>query len=906
MARGSIKTNYILNLFNQMLSILTPLIVTPYISRVLGAERIGDYSYAESIASYFVLVAILGTATYAQREISYCQEDIDGRSRIFWNTFMLRLCTTVFVLSVYLLIFHHNLIAIILSVNIISVCFDISWFFQGIEEFGKIVKRNVVFRLVNIIFVFSFIKSKEDLPLYVFGIVVLNFLGNISMWTYLPKYIHKVGEVVLTPFSDLKVILSLFIPTVAIQIYTICDKTMIGIFTDSGFENGYYEQALKIVRVLQFMVTSMAAVMAPRIGSYFAQNDKIKVSEYMFKAYNFAWFIGVPLCFGTIGISDNIVPWFLGPGYDKVIDLLKILPILVIAIGISNVTGVQYLLPTKKQNIYTRTVILGAVVNLFINLLLIPRWFSLGAAIASVIAEVTITFAQLISIRREIDSLKVFKTSKNYLISGVLMICALRAENVYLNPSFINSFIMVISGGAVYTMVLLLLRDRFLVSYIMESKDIILRKIHYQGIKTMKDSVISNKIQKVGLIKLNDNYRTVVNRGTELLYYFTLIVYILFSMISTSMAIVYLTTRGYVLSMVLVLGLLFMREAAIFLLVKKYDIREYIGMSICILLGYIAARNDTAVMICTYMLIFGARNIDLRKTYKIIIPFMVITIALVILAANQGILAQHIYEEKGGLRHTLGFNYPLVIPCYILNISMMIMIIRQESVSWIEIIALFISDVVFHKLCIADLSGGLTMAVIIAMAIVKIYPQIITSDFILFKLVDKITVLMFPVCFLVSLWLSYNYDNTIQWMNVLNTKLRTRISLMYDAVQTYGIKIMGQRILFVGLGLDLDGEPSKGTYNYVDNLYISILLRYGILFSVIVMALLVMTMVYLYKKKARVWLWMLSICAVHCLIEDKMHFIYYDALLLIIGQAVNNINNKRDYICRRLKENRQK
>ncbi|ETP72235.1 membrane protein involved in the export of O-antigen and teichoic acid [Lachnospiraceae bacterium JC7] len=154
MSKGSIKKNYILNLFYQLLSILTPLVTTPYISRVFGAEAVGEYSYAESIVSYFVLMAVLGTETYAKREISYVQDDVNKRSLIFFNTFILRLVTTATMLIAYFFSAYHKALLLVLAVNIVTVACDITWFFQGLEEFGKIVCRNVLLKLINIIFVF--------------------------------------------------------------------------------------------------------------------------------------------------------------------------------------------------------------------------------------------------------------------------------------------------------------------------------------------------------------------------------------------------------------------------------------------------------------------------------------------------------------------------------------------------------------------------------------------------------------------------------------------------------------------------------------------------------------------------------------------------------------------------------
>lgn len=443
------------------MNILAPLITTPYTARVLTTEGIGEYSYSESITSYFVLFAVLGTATYAQREISYVQDDKEARSRVFYNTLSLRWLTTAVLLTAYLTAMHEKILFLILAVNILNVAFDITWFFQGMEEFGKIAGRNLFFKSVSILYPFIFVKTEKDLIAYAVGMVGLNILGNMSMWYYLRNYVLKPDFFHIRPFENMSAILSLFVPTIAIQIYTIFDKTMLGLFTETAYENGCYEQAMKVVRALQIIVSAVGTVMAPRIGYYFARADRKSVQEYMLKSFRFVWFIAVPLALGVIGISDNMVSWFFGAGYDKVEILLKILPVLAIIIGMSNVTGIQYLIPTKRQNVLTRTVVAGAAVNFGMNLVLIPKFYSVGAALASVAAEIVITVLQLYCVRKEIDMLSVFRSGKNYLLAGAIMLCILRMENRYLSSSLIHTVCMIVSGMMMYVLTLWVVKDTF-------------------------------------------------------------------------------------------------------------------------------------------------------------------------------------------------------------------------------------------------------------------------------------------------------------------------------------------------------------------------------------------------------------------------------------------------------------
>lgn len=468
--KKSLKLNYIYNVSYQVLSLITPLVTTPYVSRVLGADRIGDYSFTASVVTYFSMVAVLGTLTYGNREVSYLQDDRKKRSTLFWEVELLSFLSTAVCTAAYLvfLIFcdrsMFSLFAV-QTISIICVAFDIAWLLQGMEEFGKIMLRNMFFKVVNIVFIFTMVRDSGDLLLYVSGMVILALLSNLSIWLYLPQYVEKPDWKHLHPMRHLKPTLALFIPSAAMSIYTVFDKTMIGIFANN-FENGYYEQALKVSKTALTLVTALGAVMIPRMGYFFNQNEKEKVRELTYQSYNFVWFLGVPLSFGLIGTAANFVPWFYGKGYDKITVLLPILGLLILVIGLSNVTGIQYFVTTKREKLLTRTVLIGAAVNFFCNLLLIPRLYSVGAAIASVIAETVITATQLYLIRKELSSLRIFRQSVKYLTAGAVMLALLFAESHALSASILHTFFMVVTGAIVYFVMLLVLRDEFFFRYL--------------------------------------------------------------------------------------------------------------------------------------------------------------------------------------------------------------------------------------------------------------------------------------------------------------------------------------------------------------------------------------------------------------------------------------------------------
>lgn len=463
--RSNIKRNYILNLIQQILALITPLITTPYISRVIGAEGIGIYSYTSSIASYFALFAALGTISYGQREISYVQDNREKRTIVFWNTVLRSFITTSICFVAYGIFTYfqrdYRQIFAILSISIIEVALNITWLFMGMEEFGKIVKRNIVVRFLNIAFIFLFVKKTEDLPIYVLGVTAVTGIGHLSLWPYLPQYIGLPKLKKLHPFHDFKTVITLFIPTIAISIYTVLDKTMIGILTSNPAENGYYEQAIKITIISLTFVTALGAVMVPRIGALFAKKNTRQIQDYMYKSYRFVCFLGIPFCLGIIGTSSNFVPWFFGPSFEAVIPVLNTLSFIIIMTALSNTTGIQYLVPTQRQNYLTLSVIIGAVVNFSLNLIIIPIWGAIGAAWTSVVAECCVTAIQLCFVRKEISSFVILKNSINYIFAGGLMFIGLLLLGNNLSPTFAHTSMLATAGILIYVLALLILRDKF-------------------------------------------------------------------------------------------------------------------------------------------------------------------------------------------------------------------------------------------------------------------------------------------------------------------------------------------------------------------------------------------------------------------------------------------------------------
>lgn len=466
MKKTSVLRNYIYNTSYQILVLIAPLITTPYVSRVLGATGIGVYSYAQSIATYFMLAGAGGTTIYGQRCIAFARDDIRKRSEVFWQIALLR-CVNVFIFGlIYFFIFglgtEYRSVYQILMIEIIATAFDITWFFMGLENFKITVIRNTIIKIAGIFAVFLFVQSPDDVLVYTMCLTFPIFIGNISLWISLPKYLVKVHMNPSDILRHLKPSFILFLPQLAIEVYTVLDKTMLGIFATNIDEVGYYTQASKIIKVALALVTSLGTVMLPAMSYAFAHGQKDVIIGSINRAFRFSFMLGFAILFGICGVAKTFVPIFFGPGYEEVVILMVAISPIIIIIAMSNVIGRQYFLPTKQEKYYTISVFTGATVNFVLNWILIVKFDAIGASIATVVAELSVLVVQLFLVRKQLELSKIFLLAVKYFICGGIMFAAVFLIGEFLGGGVIVLLIQITAGIIIYFAELLLTKDAML------------------------------------------------------------------------------------------------------------------------------------------------------------------------------------------------------------------------------------------------------------------------------------------------------------------------------------------------------------------------------------------------------------------------------------------------------------
>lgn len=464
MEYSSIKKNLVFSTLYQVLIIIAPLITAPYLSRVLGAEGIGIYSYTSSIETYFVLFAALGTAEYGKREISRNREDAHHYSKIFWEIELLTVATTAICLLFWCqLIFfsgEYRIYYVALTMPILAVMFDVSWLFAGLEMFKLTVSVNAVVKLLSVVSVFVFVKTADDVHIYVIITSLTALASNVLLWPSLRKVLVKVQFNELNVRQHVKQTFIFFVPTIAVSIYTVLDRTLLGVITHDNAENGFYRQAEQIVNLEKGVVFSaINSVVGTRSSFLFASHQYEEIRSKIEESLNYIFFMGFGCCFGTMAIAKTFVPIFFGDGFASVNVLLYILCPIVVIIGISNCLGANYYTPAGKREKGNLFLIIGSGVNLCLNCLLIPHLGAIGAAIASVIAETAITVLYCCNCEDYMDLQTLSRCSWRKISAGLIMFVAVYHMNEMAIGGILKLIIQIACGIAVYVLSLVVLKD---------------------------------------------------------------------------------------------------------------------------------------------------------------------------------------------------------------------------------------------------------------------------------------------------------------------------------------------------------------------------------------------------------------------------------------------------------------
>ena len=452
--------NYLYNLSYQILTIILPIITVPYVTRIFTSEDLGNYGFYNSIVSYFSLFAMLGIGLYGTKQIASAS-DVNST---FWNIYAIQLIASLISIFVYVIVIlciptMSGIIPLILFISLFSKIIDISWLFSGKEDFKKITLRNTVVKVVGVISIFTFIKNSEDLYLYILLIVVFDFLGQVVMWVPAKKFIKRPSFNMKIIKKNLHPIVLLFLPQVAISLYVVLDRTLLGLL-GSYSDVGIYEQGQKLTSIIYKIVSSLGIVMLPRVANLLSERKEKEAQnmvKFSFILYNLIIF---PMIFGLIAVNEVFVKLFLGKDFQDVKYVLYITTINIMLVAWTNILGYQVLVVRNKNKEFMLSTTIPAFVSVAVNIAVIPFFGYIGASITAVIVELLAFTIQWYYSRNIINKNLLFnKDLAKIICSSLVMFGAVMLCKMILGLGGIIGLIIYLAvGGISYLGMIFLLK----------------------------------------------------------------------------------------------------------------------------------------------------------------------------------------------------------------------------------------------------------------------------------------------------------------------------------------------------------------------------------------------------------------------------------------------------------------
>lgn len=448
--------NFLMNVAYQLLSYVFPLVTVSYVSQCLGVTNIGTYSYTYSTVYLFMLLGMLGINNYGNREIARVRDDKQACSFIFFSIYKLQLLTVGlasigYVIYIQCIVSEYEKLFWLQAIYLFSACLDVNWFYFGLEKFKLTITRNCIIKVASLILILFFVRTEADLAQYTVIMAGSTFLSQLYLILILHRYIVNVHTTLHDSLHHLRGCCILFIPVLAFGIYRVMDKTMLGAMA-TVTELGYYENAERLINIPISIINALGTVMLPRM-SYLLKNHSVESTKAIYASMKLALLLSCMMAAGIFLVSNDIVVVLFGYDFYKSGEIIRILSITILASAWANVIRTQYLIPSGKDTIYVISTIGGAVVNLLLNIVLIPKYGAYGACLGTIAAEYFVMIYQTVKVRRVLEIKRYFNLAwKDLVISCGIIFFSYEVGNFFSDiyvRLLVNIFIAIVLFGTI-------------------------------------------------------------------------------------------------------------------------------------------------------------------------------------------------------------------------------------------------------------------------------------------------------------------------------------------------------------------------------------------------------------------------------------------------------------------------
>lgn len=459
--------NFMFQSSYQLLLLVLPVFLVPFLSRTLGATGIGLYNYTHSIANYFILLAGFGLSGYGVREIAYVQNDKYERSKIFWEIELLYIQISLLVLAVYLIFSYfseYSLLYYIQAGLIFATLLDIKWFFEGIEEFKKITIRNFFVKISMFILTILLVDSEEKLPLF----LVINSLGTImaqvTLWIEVRNQVSWIPYNKLNIYRHLRPAISFFIMKISATIFNNLNKTLLGWFATMAVV-GIFSNSLTLIIMVGAFMGSANTVLLPHMSSLQKNGKSDEFINHLSIIIHLQIFLCIGMMFGLIAVNNSFVDWFFGPEFIQIKNVIPILAPILVFQQLQQAIGKQYLVPKNDLRTYNYSMIFGTVVNVIISIILIPFISFYGAAIGYLAGQIVLVVIRSKALLKFSAFQYLWKDIVKWLISGLIMVTSIVILTSNMDATVITTVIQVCLGILIYFIVSIVLKSNYLYTY---------------------------------------------------------------------------------------------------------------------------------------------------------------------------------------------------------------------------------------------------------------------------------------------------------------------------------------------------------------------------------------------------------------------------------------------------------
>ncbi len=464
---GKTVKNYIYNLMYQLLVLMVPIILSPYLARVLGADNLGIYSYVSSCISLLSTIVLLGTYSYGSRQIAYTRDNCIETNKVFWNVAFIRFVLGMIGVVVFFVIAKMSDYFVYFMLYLpwlIASIIDVSWLFIGMEDMRPTALKNAFIKIASVTLIFAFVKNNSDLWKYVFLMAVSTLIANIALLIQCKKYIKNFKLCLSQWKSILKDSIMLFLPQVAVLLYLQVDKIMLKELTSEASQVAFYDQAEKIVTIPLTFITILSTVIMPKIANSYANDNKDDINRVIMNVAKYSLFAAVPMMFGIASIAQGLIPWYLGNDFLPVGTAIKILAPIVVLNSLIGISGNQYFTATNQLKVLLLSNVVAAVVNICLNAVFIPKFQYAGAAIATVSSAVVSIIIQYTVLGKQINIKPIAISFVKYTALSIPMFLVVSIMSKRMSVSPMTTLIEIVIGSIVYIVVCIIARDEVLFS----------------------------------------------------------------------------------------------------------------------------------------------------------------------------------------------------------------------------------------------------------------------------------------------------------------------------------------------------------------------------------------------------------------------------------------------------------